>query len=331
MKKIVKITPVENVFSVSWIAHIRCNYDCMYCPEDRHNDYDALPSIDVLKSQWNQIFAKTQHRNLPYKLCFSGGEATINKDFIPFLEWLNQTHGKYIQSIVLTSNGSASVNYYKKLFGCLTHLSVSNHFEHVDERFFDKVKTLSEYAKSQNKMLFVNVMQEYWATEQVVKLVNFCKTHDIPHAVSKVIHGLPGSRSWPIFRIDNKTAERRDLEITQKLIDQSDHAVAPLVNREEKYYSAQIHYDDNTTEFTFPSEIRYFERHQFKGWRCHAGLDRIFVLPDTSVYNGECQNAYMGRLSDNTFELYSEPGVCKLNYCTNNPDDMQVTKYVEQL
>ena len=328
MNQFTKIIPTEHCFLVSWIQHIRCNYDCMYCPENRHNNYSPFPDFDTMCQHWKQVFEKTKHRNLPYGISFSGGEATINKDFISFIEWLSVNYGQNIAKIGITTNGSASIAYYLRLFEKLTFISVSTHSEHMSNDFLNKIKILNTYAKEHNKTAFVNVMQEYWATEQIKKIIDFCKKHDIPYSISKINYNLPGSRTWPIFKIDKQYEDRRDLELTQELIDYSNQEIDPFVDlKDNKYYNIKTTSIDNSTQLIFASSLRYLNLHRFKGWKCHAGLDRIFIAPDTSVYSAECENDFMGKLDDNSFKLFDSPQICKRETCTNNPDDLQVIKY----
>jgi len=328
MEQFTKIIPTEHYFLVSWIQHIRCNYDCMYCPENRHNNYSPLPDFDIMCQHWKQVFEKTKHRNLPYGISFSGGEATINKDFISFVEWLSVHYGQNIARIGITTNGSASVAYYLRLFEKLTFISVSTHSEHMSNNFFNKIKILNTYAKEHNKTAFVNVMQEYWATEQIKKTIDFCKKHDIPYSISKIKYNLPGSRTWPIFKTDKQSEDRRDLELTQELVNYSNQEIDPFTDlKDNKYYNIKITSIDNSTQLISASNLQFLNLHHFKGWECHAGLDRIFIAPDTSVYSAECENDFMGKLDDNSFKLFDSPQICKRETCTNNPDDLQVIKY----
>ena len=137
MTKIIKITPVEDTFTVTWTMHVRCNYDCMYCPPSRHDDYSELPSLENLQSKWQQIYDKTSHIGRPYKIVLSGGEPTANKNLLPFVVWLRTTFKEKIHSIGMVSNGSASANHYLKLFEYLIFKkkSIKLKFKEVEFKF----------------------------------------------------------------------------------------------------------------------------------------------------------------------------------------------------
>jgi organic radical activating enzyme len=68
----------------------------MYCPTSRHNNTDQLPSLEQLQLYWEQIFSKSKHLSKKYKLSISGGEPTINKNLLPFLDWFDKKYKNFI-------------------------------------------------------------------------------------------------------------------------------------------------------------------------------------------------------------------------------------------
>ena len=201
MNKIIRISPAEeNLFLVSWIIHLNCNYDCMFCPPDRHSDETDMKSLEDLKRYWQEIFEKTSHLNKLYKLSISGGEPTVNKNLIPFLEWLRSEYSQYFKMIGITTNGSASAQYYLKLFSLVDFIAFSTHSEHMQvDRFFDSAKELSKYAQKNNKSFNVNIMQEFWATDAIADYVARCKKDGIYHSFS-IIDYKKQTRTIPIFK-----------------------------------------------------------------------------------------------------------------------------------
>jgi molybdenum cofactor biosynthesis enzyme MoaA len=81
----------------------------MYCPPELHDMTSAHPDLDKLKSAWASLYNKTQHLSLPYKISFTGGEVTANKQFLPLIEYLKSEFN--IGQIFVTTNGSASLTY----------------------------------------------------------------------------------------------------------------------------------------------------------------------------------------------------------------------------
>lgn len=199
MSNIVQVKPTDQYFSITWKLTVRCNYDCMYCPTHWHNNNSADQSLTSLKSAWQSIVAKTSHLGLPYKISFSGGEVTTNKNFLPFVLWLRNNYSKQIFSILLTTNGSASTSYYQKLYSAVDNVSFSIHSEHVNEtKFFSTVIDLHKDLPPE-KFLHVNIMNESWNQSRIPHYVKLLTDNGISHSINEVDYSLQ-TRSIPIMK-----------------------------------------------------------------------------------------------------------------------------------
>lgn len=196
--KIIKITPNVECFAVTWTITNKCNYDCMYCPEYLHAG-DRTYSLDQMKSYWMNIFDKTKNKNLKYKILFTGGEVTINKDFLPFIEWLRENYKDHIHMILISTNGSASVKYYIKLFKVIDNISFTFHGEHADEKlFFDKMIKIRR-SISPKKFMHINIMDEYWTQDRIPLYTSLLETNYISYSVNRINYTL-GTRTVPILK-----------------------------------------------------------------------------------------------------------------------------------
>lgn len=197
--KVIKLIPIEKTFSITWDITRRCNYDCMYCSPRWHNTTSKLKTLDEFKSDWLDIYKKTYYKNLKYKISISGGEATINKDFMPFIEWIKEQYGDKINKILLTTNGSASLNYYKKLYTLIDNVSFSTHSEHIDEqKFFDTVINLKKELP-EDKFIHVNIMNEFWNQDRILLYQKILTEHNISHSVNEINYELQ-TRTFPILK-----------------------------------------------------------------------------------------------------------------------------------
>ena len=188
-KKIIKIEPVNPTFTITWFLGLRCNFDCMYCPDEYHNLTDADLTLTELQSKWEVIFAKTQKRGLKYKLAFTGGEVTANKNFLPFLQWLDENYKEYISEIGFTTNGSASKQYYLTAISIsiISFITFSTHSEFFNEqKFFDTVVEVHQRATMLRKSMHVNVMNEFWNTEKSKIYCKFLKEQHINHSLNEI-------------------------------------------------------------------------------------------------------------------------------------------------
>ena len=186
-RKIIKITPTEDTFSITWMIGKFCNYECMYCPEELHSNIASHHSLDTLKTSWMNIFDTTKHLGKKYKICFTGGEVTANKNFLPLVEWLRSEFSDMINMILVTSNGSASLRYYTKLSDMITNLTLSTHSEFMDEaEFFKKCIALDKVMSDRKKTFHVNIMDEYWNIDRIPMYVDLLERNNINHSVNEI-------------------------------------------------------------------------------------------------------------------------------------------------
>jgi len=197
-QKIVRVEPAENYFSLSWRVGIRCNYDCMYCSPAWHNNTDSFHSLEDLQRAWIEIFDKTKFRELPYKILFTGGELTANKNFLPFVVWLKENYSKHLYKLIATTNGSASLSYYEKMFHSVDNITFSVHSEHIDEqRFFDMIVKLNQTLPA-DKFLHVAIMNEFWNQERIKMYTSLLSEHQISHSINEIDYSFQ-TRQQPIF------------------------------------------------------------------------------------------------------------------------------------
>lgn len=199
MPNIYRIEPTDQVFSVTWNIGTRCNYDCMYCPPSLHDDHSKHAPLDLLQQRWQSIFNKTAHKNLLYKISFTGGEVTVNKSFLPLLQWMRENYQDNIAKILVTSNGSASLNYYTRLYKLIDNLSLSFHSEHADEqKFLDLAIKLRQNLLA-GKHLHVNIMNETWNQHRIPAYQKILDQYGISNIVNNIDYSKQ-TRSFPIMK-----------------------------------------------------------------------------------------------------------------------------------
>ena len=199
MNKIISIKPAEEMFSITWMLGSRCNYDCMYCPSELHDDFSKPHDLETMKTAWQNIYKKSTSRNLPFKINFTGGEVTANKNLLPLVQWLRNEY-KDIKYIAISSNGSASKNYYLKLADKVESISFSTHSEHMNEQeFFNKSLAVNQVMVRPAKSFHVNIMDEYWNQHRILMYKKWLSDHDISHSVN-FINLDKKTRDYPIMK-----------------------------------------------------------------------------------------------------------------------------------
>tara|TARA_B100000900_G_scaffold250607_1_gene213465 strand:+ start:231 stop:1403 length:1173 start_codon:yes stop_codon:yes gene_type:complete len=167
-----------NLFQVSWDLGRRCNYDCTYCPVTRHDNFSPHATLDQLKSSVDFLFeymdTYMQYRDFKEaSISFTGGEPTVNPNFIPFIEYLKEEYNKRYRDrwhtgFSLTSNGAMGPKIAQQIIDKMSFVTLSYHTE-ADQKLKNQIKdrimqfhTASEAAKNSNgKKYFgfkVNVM-----------------------------------------------------------------------------------------------------------------------------------------------------------------------------
>lgn len=195
---IVKVVPAVESILLTWMIGPRCNYDCMYCPTEFHDMTSPHPDLEKLKAVWNSFYQKTQEKNLPYKISFTGGEVTANKSFLPLIEYL-QSGDFNIGQMFVTTNGSASLRYYQRLAKLVSGISFSTHSEYIKEQeFFTKVAAINELMVRPERSVHVNIMDEHWNRDRIELYQEWCTKHNISHSVNTINYSLQ-SRSEPIL------------------------------------------------------------------------------------------------------------------------------------
>lgn len=184
--KIVQVNPLPEHFSVTWMLGSRCNYDCMYCPSELHDTNSRPHDLETMQRVWQNIYNQSCDKNLPYKISFTGGEVTANKNFLPLVQWL-RTSFSSIDMLLLTTNGSASKNYYLKLAQYVESISFSTHSEFMNEQeFFDKVLAVNQVMPRPKKSVHVNIMNEYWNQDRILLYQQWLQQHGISHSVNSI-------------------------------------------------------------------------------------------------------------------------------------------------
>jgi molybdenum cofactor biosynthesis enzyme MoaA len=171
----------------------------MYCSPRWHDNTSKHKDLDTLKRNWIEIFQRTHQQNLKYKISFTGGEVTGNKHFLPFVKWLRTEYGAHLSQLLLTTNGSATLKYYTKLFEVIDNISFSTHSEHMNEQaFFDTVIALKNTI-SKDKFIHVNVMNEFWNQDRIAYYQKLLDDNHINYYLNQLNYSFQ-TRTIPIMK-----------------------------------------------------------------------------------------------------------------------------------
>ena len=194
--KIIRLEPIENAIIFTWMIGARCNYDCMYCPSWSHNDERPHHTFEDLKTVWSNFYSATRDKNLPYRISFTGGEVTANKNFLPLIEFLRQQNVSI--RMLVTTNGSASKRYYQRLAALVDSISFSTHSEFFDEqKFFEKVFLIDQQMIRPEKSVHVNIMNEYWNQDRIDLYKQLLDDRGVSYSVNAIDYSAK-IRDFPV-------------------------------------------------------------------------------------------------------------------------------------
>jgi len=195
-----------NAFQVTWDLGRRCNYDCSYCPVYRHDNFSAHATLDELKNNANFVFeyidTYMEHRDHKSStISFTGGEPTVNPNFITFIQYLKEEHAnkykdKWRARFSLTSNGAMGAKMATRIMENLQHITVSYHAESdlkLKKQVRDRIMQFHKSGPQHNFTMNVNVMFHAQHFDECKDLCNFLEDAGVKY-VPRIIGEEAGSR-----------------------------------------------------------------------------------------------------------------------------------------
>jgi len=196
-----------NVFQVTWDTGRRCNYDCSYCPAHRHDNFSKHATLEELQNNTDFIFEYIdlymEYRKFKMaNIGFTGGEPTVNPNFIPFVKYLRKEYNekyshKWKCGFAITTNGAMSSKMADALMENLGHATVSYHAESDDrlkQQVRDRIMQLHTEGPKHDFSISVNVMFHAAYFDECKELCDWLHENDVKY-VPRVIGEEPGSRN----------------------------------------------------------------------------------------------------------------------------------------
>ena len=194
------------VFQVTWDLGRRCNYDCSYCPVTRHDNFSPHATLDELKANTDFLFeyidTYMQYRNYKFtSIGFTGGEPTVNPNFIPFIQYLKSEYeskyaDKWRANFTLTSNGAMGEKMAQRVMENMRHITVSYHAESdekLKQQVKDRILQFHTEGPKYGLTLSVNVMFHAQHFDECKELCDFLDENNVKY-VPRVIGEEPDSR-----------------------------------------------------------------------------------------------------------------------------------------
>jgi len=207
--KIVSITRKEfatPVVFIQWFVGIRCQYDCQYCSTEWHDKTSPHWTLEQLQQAWHNLCNANSHRpGIRFNIAITGGEPTMNPDFLPWVKWLKETQSDRILRVNVSTNSTRKAEYYNELSHCVNEIIFSAHSEYlIEKRFFKLVEDVNRYTKKNNTATVVVFLpQEYWHINRVNEYASYLSKKGIRYKLSALHDFNPDKQPRPV-RFYNK-------------------------------------------------------------------------------------------------------------------------------
>jgi len=270
---------------VQWMLGNKCNYNCSYCLDLlKRGDYQP-PDEEVFLEVCKDITYHYDDLNRDVVFEFIGGEPTL-VDKIP--EIGNRLHN-FPTNIILKTNGSAGIDWWKLCSKYLSEVVISVHREFAD---IDHI---------------INVVELL----QQSKLI-----HPIKIRVLFPVTVRPESFEWGVKQM--KKFKKRfglgELQLLYSNFGKGSDMFLP-------YKAEQLAItNQNLPEIVPSNPIKNFS---FKGKTCYAGLETLIIDAIGDVYRGWClEGGKIGNIYQMPVMWPKDTIVCSKDFCKNGFDQI---------
>jgi organic radical activating enzyme len=275
---------------ITWDLGPRCNYDCSYCPSHRHDSTSKHAKIEELKNGAKFLFKymglqASFRNNRDFHISFTGGEPTVNPDFIKFAEYLREQREHYKDEfnvhLTLTTNGAMSKKICQSVIDNFSHVTVSYHCEADDKLKQQVLDRINQFHG--NIGMNVNVMLHADYFDECVKISDYLTQKEIKF-IPRIIGDEPGSRS--------AHSQQYTEEHKQWFKDYWQTNSQPIIGRPCCGGRSMKVTNDNETKV-----VKFLTNRKFENYYCSVNLFFLHLEQQSdSVYHHQtCQATFTGR------------------------------------
>ena len=288
-------------FVVNWCLGNTCNYTCSYCPDFLHDGSMKWQSTKNVKAFIERV--KEIHFEKKIHFEFTGGEITLNKDFIEICKFCKSND----VSVGVISNGSRTIRWWEENKQYFDHVNLSFHVEYANVDHFCKVVEVLRFDLSThvNVMMHLDRWDECLAVAFKIKAIGNASI-----ALKPLIHDLAD--------------EIYDYTDEQKYVLDNQHNPSLIGGIEwTKRFSVfrgnmrEIAADGtSSTTSVSPHEYTIKNTNNWMGWECWVGAEQLVVDKDGSIWRGWCKvDGLIGYIGDADLAIPTKPVVCDKNRC----------------
>lgn len=304
----------RSYFSLGWQLTNICNFNCHYChPYNKsgsHRYPDHTTSIQIVEDFSRKFSAL--NKLIYWQLV--GGEVTAIPYFSELLKKIRTEKGL----IQFTSNASKRLDWWRIHLPLVDSLNLSYHPQSIDDQHFLQVADLLDEADCHSH---IHIMADPLDLER-----SFSMASSLKNRLKRTSLGIDmiytfGSEGYSLGPFSYK---KEDLQKIQEFAFD-----VPEVKK-IKYHSGRALgvFSNGVQEPFYTYELANQHRHQFKGWKCQAGIDGAILSFDQKVYPSRCGVDSVGLSIDDYLKTYErrQTYICKADFCQCGPDIMYSKK-----
>lgn len=303
---------------VEIIIGTTCNFKCSYCFKGCHDGRYRWPDVndtETLKNNLSHMF--DQYKIIgkeKINLHFIGGEPTLWPQLEEVATYFKEN---YNVRTIMSTNGSRTLRYWKKISKSFDLINFSIHNEECDPDHL--IEVMDWIYLNTDTVIAGGLLMDPKNWDRCEKITSKLETHPVP---------------W-LFNIRPIQGEETIVEYTPEQIEylSKQNRKTPPENyrrkmdnlgkiRISKSYAV---FDDKTESELSTLEFFQKEWNKFKGWECNLGVDRFIIGADGRV-TSSCDADHLFNLTEqlniydknltNKFSITNiKPLLCKKEFC----------------
>jgi len=238
-----------------------CNYQCSYC--SHRDNTEEFKTFDEYIELMNIIYDSVGHNDV-VDFSFFGGEPTIVPRFDEILDYILRTFPN--SYITLTSNGSQSLEWWKKLEKWSGRIHCFMSYQHAQNKSLDEYIKKMRWLKDKGFLYFLSIMLE---NDNVLGVKSAIKRFK---ADEKLKSNLTYASIDFDFNEEYDDIKSIMAELDYNIMNEQEYALkVDLISGESIYFNDHM-------------SFKTLNLHKFKYFRCNVGKENILLDSNGDIY-----------------------------------------------
>jgi organic radical activating enzyme len=316
--------PSDNI-RVQWNMGNNCNFSCEYCPAILHDGSKPWLPLQTYLQTIDRICQHYNAQNKAVHFELIGGEVTV----MPGFEDIISKISSYRTQCVIFTNGSRTVNWWNKAKNYLNKVVITWHPDSMSKQhLIDVINAIKNHVYVDINIAGVGgrIVELGEVAEELRDLFRDCELnsyHSVSICVKTMYKKLLGANSkqetyWQYTPEEITVIQRPGI----KAAPCAENTDQPDPTR----WMTEFLYSDGSAVYVQNHQIIDRGLNQFRGMKCHLGLESININAAGDIYSSWCGAQHFGNISSmHSWNLPESETECPHDFC-NNISDIAITK-----